>query len=236
MDEQDERLVMTAAGPPAGEPPMTEIRRRARVRRLRRQGGLGAMAVAVVVGAASAWPLATPSQEVQLDEGVDADRTRPVNVALDEVAISVDLPPQWETADDVLTPRLSTPSEVLTVGTADMLPGGSDCPQVPQAAMNRLGENDALVSFQMGGSASHHDPPSQWDWEDGERTTTEECLDDPDAEHRMFTFRASGEAFYALVTLGAQATDERRAEAMAVLSSFRAEPLDDHGGEAEAGE
>src|SRR4051812_28613168 len=57
------------------------------------------------------------------------------------------IPAGWHAASTSLTPHLTNPHEVLTVGTGS-LPVGGQCAQFPSAALAALGPADALVTVQ----------------------------------------------------------------------------------------
>lgn len=63
-------------------------------------------------------------------------------------------PPGWQVAEERLTPNLNSPVELVTAGTGPMPIGGGDCAQIPEAALEALGPDDALVSIQRDGEPS----------------------------------------------------------------------------------
>src|SRR5258707_14302926 len=61
---------------------------------------------------------------------------------------SVTYPSSWHRASRSLTPHLSDPHEILTVGTGRLPVGGPRCAQVPVSALEAVGPTGALVSIQ----------------------------------------------------------------------------------------
>jgi hypothetical protein len=60
----------------------------------------------------------------------------------------VSYPSNWHRASTSLTPNLSDPHEILTVGTGSLPVGGPRCAQVPVNALEAVGATGALVSIQ----------------------------------------------------------------------------------------
>jgi hypothetical protein len=60
----------------------------------------------------------------------------------------VSYPSTWHRATSSLTPHLSDPHEILTVGTGPLPVGGPRCAQVPVNALEAVGPAGALVSIQ----------------------------------------------------------------------------------------
>src|SRR5579863_10258555 len=60
----------------------------------------------------------------------------------------VTYPSNWHRASRSLTPHLSDPHEILTVGTGRLPVGGPRCAQVPVSALEAVGPTGALVSIQ----------------------------------------------------------------------------------------
>ncbi len=62
---------------------------------------------------------------------------------------SVPIPDGWRRARGRLVPRLLSPREILTLGTASLpVGGGGNCGREPVAAISRMGPGDALVTLQ----------------------------------------------------------------------------------------
>ncbi len=61
---------------------------------------------------------------------------------------SVDYPKSWHRATQSLTPHLSDPHEILTLGTSHVPVGGPRCAQVPVNALEAVGVIGALITIQ----------------------------------------------------------------------------------------
>lgn len=135
---------------------------------------------------------------------------------------SVRYPDTWHLAQRSLTPHLSEPRELLTVATG-ALPAGGRCAQFPAAAMRAMGNRGAIVTIQERARV-HGEPPRPRRFHLRRRDASDAGRCVPGAGIRSWTlaFRTHGRAFVAIVALGAHATRHRRAQALAVLDSFRA--------------
>src|SRR5215210_3817828 len=67
----------------------------------------------------------------------------------------VTFPSDWRRADTVLTPHLSAPREILSVGTVEPVQNrvGSACAQHPVETLDRVGARDVFVTIQERGNA-----------------------------------------------------------------------------------
>jgi hypothetical protein len=61
---------------------------------------------------------------------------------------SIRYPAAWERSAQSLTPILSDPREIVSVGTYHMRPGGELCEHLPANALEDLGPEDAFLSIQ----------------------------------------------------------------------------------------
>ncbi len=137
----------------------------------------------------------------------------------------VSYPSYWHRANRSLTPHLSDPHEILTVGTGPLPIGGPHCTQVPVNALEAVGRQGALVSIQERAPANADGGfpprPARFGFR-AERLETSACLA---ARARplmeMVPFSDHGRHFYALVALGRTATAQTRNEALRVLDSLR---------------
>jgi len=66
----------------------------------------------------------------------------------------VSYPSGWHRASASLTPHLSDPHEILTVGTGRLPVGGPRCAQVPVSALEAVGATGALISVQERAAAN----------------------------------------------------------------------------------
>jgi hypothetical protein len=140
---------------------------------------------------------------------------------------AVTFPSGWKRADTVLTPNLTDPTEILSVGTVDPVPNGasSACAQHPVATMERVGPRDVFVTIQErgngGGSGEMRPGPPQLDAVAPDDSELPACIGHgvPFRTYWM-PFQIGGRGFYANAAVGDDVTPGRRAELQAVLDSF----------------
>lgn len=166
-----------------------------------------------------------------------ADEERPAPAAAEAAAgmtrftderrgFEVTFPSDWMRADEVLTPALTAPREILSVGTVEPVPndGSSSCAQHPVETMARVGPRDAFVTIQERAnqlSGEMRPGPPQLGAVDPDDSELPACLhrDVPFRTYWM-PFELGGRGFYANAALGDDAPPELRAELQAVLDSF----------------
>jgi hypothetical protein len=136
------------------------------------------------------------------------------------------IPPGWRAAATSLTPHLTDPHEVLTVGTGP-LPAGGRCAQFPSAALAALRPTDALVTVQerLGSVKSFPPRPRRFSLPAPDTSEAAACAG-PNASFTSywFGFRDRGRGFHVLVAFGASARASTRREALAILDSLRVQP------------
>jgi hypothetical protein len=137
----------------------------------------------------------------------------------------VSYPSSWHRASTSLTPHLSDPREILTVGTGRLPVGGPRCAQAPVSALEAVGTTGALVSIQERAPATADNgfPPRLTRFHlRPERLEISACLA-PSGRPRLYMipFRDHGRHFYALVALGRTATIQTRDDTLRVLDSLR---------------
>ena len=143
---------------------------------------------------------------------------------------SVSYPSSWHRARRSLTPHLSDPHEILTVGTGRLPVGGPRCAQVPVNALEAVGATGALVSIQerapVNADGGFPPRPSHFQLRPTPSLEISACLA-PHGRPRLswIAFRDHGRHFYALVAVGRRATSRTRAEAARVLDSLRFNPV-----------
>ncbi len=136
------------------------------------------------------------------------------------------IPAGWHAASTSLTPNLSNPREVLTVGTG-ALPVGGRCAQFPSAALAVLGPTDALVTVQerLGTFRGFPARPKRFSLRRPDTSEAQQCAGGNRSMHTYwFEFREGGRGFHVLVAIGAAAPKARIDEALAVLDSLRVTP------------
>lgn len=146
----------------------------------------------------------------------------------------VTYPSDWIVADENLTPWLSSPWEILSLGTFPLRISEDpedglriwDAPVVP-AALEDMTSEDALVSLQeagLGGFGDRYRRPATF----GPRGCEEsilECTPQEDPFNVPFDawwipFKDAGRGFYLFVAIGDEATPELRDQAWAVADSL----------------
>ena len=154
--------------------------------------------------------------------GGPARETHLVSYRSSRRGYTVSYPRSWQRARVRLTPHLTDPREVLTLGTRPLRPGGP-CAQAPGNALHDLGSDDALISVQERAGRPVDFPPRRHPFVLGkpERTEVWDCV--PGRRPRVWfkSFRDMGRGFYAIVGLGRFGSPGRRSEVLAVLDSLR---------------
>ena len=131
---------------------------------------------------------------------------------LDEQKLTVYYPAGWNRASETLTPELDQPTELLSLGTYSLIPGGEDCVQIPERAIESLGPADAVITLQESSSGTGFPGrPNSFSAEGGEVTEAGECLDNAeDIFFRMFRFTDEGRSFIVYVAIGNSASAQTR--------------------------
>lgn len=166
--------------------------------------------------------------------GADEERPAPAATAAagmthftdERRGFEVTFPSTWLRADTVLTPALSDPREILSVGTVEPVANGrsSSCAQHPVDTMARVGPRDAFVTIQERTnqlSGEMRPGPPRLDAVDPDDSELPACLghDVPFRTYWM-PFQLGGRGFYANAAVGDDAPAGLRAELQAVLDSF----------------
>src|SRR4051812_8750439 len=139
--------------------------------------------------------------------------------------VSVELPAGWQPAHETLTPQLSDPREVLSVGTFALRYRKGECAQMPSSALADLGPGDALVTLQERGRDAGPDgfPPRPQHFGPGPGIESVECVPDRLAAH-WFGFSDGDRRFHALVVFGRDAPPAVHDQAWAILDGLRVDP------------
>lgn len=144
-------------------------------------------------------------------------------------ALTVTFPSTWRRAQRSLTPDLTDPLEIVSVGS--FAPGprdDDDCAQFPVGAMRAAGATDVFVSIQeRTGRARGEFTPRERPFALGPADDSEAnaCVggDRPWRTH-WIPFADAGRPFYAFVLIGDEAPPERVEDLQAVLDGLRFEP------------
>jgi hypothetical protein len=144
--------------------------------------------------------------------------------------IAVTLPPGWQRAPRRLTPRLTDPREVLSVGTFPLRYRKSGCEHLPTSALEDMRAGDALITLEERGL----DPRSTWpDFpprpsrfgpELGGRSEAAACAPGAHFTDHWFGFTDGDRHFHVLVAFGPNATAVTQRQAWRILDSLRIDP------------
>jgi hypothetical protein len=167
--------------------------------------------------------------------GADVERPAPAaaeapagmtRFADERQGFEVTFPSDWMRAGTVLTPALTAPREILSVGTVEPVANGesSRCNQHPVETMARVGPRDAFVTIQERAnqrSGEMRPGPPQLDAVVPDDSEAAQCVgrDVPFRTYWM-PFQLGGRGFYADAALGDDAPPELRVQLQAVLDSF----------------
>jgi hypothetical protein len=169
--------------------------------------------------------------------GCGAERTRPAaergapagltRYTDERRGFEVTFPSSWRRARRVLTPALTEPREILSLGTVRPVVNGpaSRCGQHPTSTLGRVGPRDVFLTIQERTNQLSSEmvpaPPRLADVTP-DRSETVQCLDrDVPLKTYWMPFRSGGRGFYANAAVGDDVTPRRRAQLQAVLDSLR---------------
>jgi hypothetical protein len=213
--------------------------RRAHDRERRRRIAAGVVAFAVFVSAGVALWYAFRPVTVPAEIGPSPTKASPsptpssvpsnwVTFSDPDNGFSVAYPPDWTRARESLTPNLSDPHEILSLGTYPLRPEGTNCAEFPGNAVSNLGANDAFITLQEqrpGHPSSFFEPrPTSFGPTDGQSNDefSAGCVNGQTAfEHHWIPFTDQGRNFYAYVAIGADVSDSTRAETWEILHSLK---------------
>jgi len=147
--------------------------------------------------------------------------------------MSLTYPVEWHLADVSLTPNLASPTEVFSLGSFPLEPGGPNCAQIPSQALHDMTATDVFVTVQERGSdldTSGFDPrPDEFGPTPGSADNVfNDCLDpdelaDIDAIHWLW-FTDQDRYFHVLAAIGASASPEDTAAVWSVLDQMDIQP------------
>jgi hypothetical protein len=172
--------------------------------------------------------------EARDDEGapLQQERLRPLSElreqepfteeVLDDRKLTVYYPEGWNRASESLTPNLDQPKEVLSLGTFQLRPGGEDCAQIPERAIESLGSTDAFITLQESAAGSDFPRrPKSFSAKDGEVPDSADCLNNAeDVLFRMLRFRDEGRSFIVYVAIGDSTSAQTRNEVWQILNAL----------------
>jgi hypothetical protein len=152
----------------------------------------------------------------------------------DEVGFEVTYPEDWIRADTNLTPVLSQPHEILSLGTYPLKPGGKACidAYLPGDALRDLGADDVFLTVQesAAGPGGFPERPEVFDPSNARLAIDDLPACDPYERIRMrgwwFAFQDQGRGLYAFLALGPDVPtgSDRWRTAWDVLNGLRFDP------------
>ena len=153
-------------------------------------------------------------------------------VELPDFGIALSHPSDWYLAEVNLTPNLSQPREVFSLGSFPLNPGGPNCAQIPSQALHDLEATDVFVTVQerSGADPSGFDPrPDRFGPTPGSTDNVfYECLE-PEERNDVGTihwiwFTDENRYFHVLVGIGRDASAESVSAVWNVLDELIIEP------------
>jgi hypothetical protein len=152
----------------------------------------------------------------------------------DEVGFEVTYPEGWIRADTNLTPVLSQPHEILSVGTYPLRPGGKACidAYLPGDALADLGADDVFLTVQESASGPGGFPPRPGTFAPSNARVAVEDLPACDEYARIpmrgwwFAFEDRGRNLFAFLAVGGDVRPESEAwrTGWDVLNSLHFDP------------
>jgi hypothetical protein len=219
-----------AAYQPSDGPDMSAARQRGR-RRQRRQYGRIAVTLVTLVAAAT-FTLTRLDQHAQgptVRIATSPDRWQTFTSPTGDLQIKY--PPDWNVAPAVLTPHLTDPHEILALGTFTMAPADHNCAHIPVNALEEMLPTDAFIwitertgtdndpAWTFGPRPTSIDPTSGTDANGGDLAA---CLNHPlRGSARAVSFDDHSRHFTITYAIGADATQQRHADVVAILNSFQ---------------
>ncbi|KAA3637329.1 MAG: hypothetical protein DWP92_07970 [Armatimonadetes bacterium] len=147
---------------------------------------------------------------------------------------SLEYPSTWYRADSRFFPNHGGESTVFATFALDFDTEGDYCAHVPPNTFDDLGQTDAVISIQLGGTPGPERPsegfndttfpvlPVEW--------IQFQCAVQSEVEAHVGSWMIDGHPVRLLVLFGDQVTDERRTETWQIVSSLRTEPVTPHPG------
>ncbi len=141
-------------------------------------------------------------------------------------------PDDWVRAGSTLTPQLSDPREILSIGTYPLRPGGETCNDVylPGNALGDLGIGDVFITIQESSGGSGFPPrPSSFGPDAAQFAVDGPACDSYgpiELRGWWFGFSDQGRYFYAFVTLGPGVSHDGQVLRIAwhIMNSFHPDP------------
>jgi hypothetical protein len=158
------------------------------------------------------------------EEGA-SDEARWTSYRDPELGFAVRYPADWHRAEERLTPNLGDPTELLSLGTFPLRPGGDRCSHMPVRALEDFEPTDAFLSVQERAEPAKGEFQARPVFEaPTDRRTGRFCVPDPQRADDWLLFSDNGRGFYAIVALGTEASPATRRELVEVLNSLQIAP------------
>ena len=149
--------------------------------------------------------------------------------------LAVLYPDDWNRAPASLTPNLTEPHEVLSLGTHGLRPGSESCSQTPGNALDDMSEQDAFITVQERtlqadappGTENFPARPDDFDLDPRDANVGAACSDNDGIQTWLIPFRDSGRAFYLQVAIGKSVSESTRREVAGILDSLRFVPAEE---------
>jgi hypothetical protein len=145
----------------------------------------------------------------------------------ERLGLEVTFPSDWQRAQESLTPALTDPREILSLGTVTPVANGEgvNCAQHAEATLARLGPRDAFVTVQERANATSSEMvegPPRLAAVEPDDSEAPGCLQrDVPFETYWMPFRSGGRGLYAMAAIGDEADP---GPVQAVLGSLRLRP------------
>jgi hypothetical protein len=144
---------------------------------------------------------------------------------------TVSFPATWQRAERPVTPLLTEPREILSLGTFPLRHRSTNCEAFAGSAREDLGPADAFLTIQERGL----DHNSEWlDFPqrptrfgpapENANVAEPACGDRPGTDVRWFNFTEAGRHFHVLVVSGPDAPPGLRRDAWRILNTLRLDP------------
>jgi hypothetical protein len=185
------------------------------------------MTCAALAGAAAVLAVAGCGGDATADEGGwlrHEDR---------DEGLGVLYPEGWNRSTTSLTPNLTEPRELLSLGTHGLRPGSERCAQMPGNALDDMTELDAFVTVQERdtipdapvGAESFPVRPDDFRLDARDADVGAACSENGGIQSWWIPFRDEGRAFYLQVAIGKSASEDTRRQVSGILESLRFNPM-----------
>jgi hypothetical protein len=154
---------------------------------------------------------------------------------LDDLDMVLTYPRDWHLAEESLTPNLDSPTEVFSLGSFPLKPGGPTCAQIPSQALHDMEATDVFVTVQERGSnadaSGFSTRPDTFGPTPGSADHVfYDCLEPAERDHvgeiHWIWFTEQDRYFHVLVALGRDTAAEDVSSVWNVLNQLEIKPRD----------